>query len=99
HSAPETRTTTECTIHTFNHPTPTHTHSLSLPDALPIYYAAKTLGDSMPGVQGMWGFQLIGYAAKSLTNNFDDWSYNGSNWWSGADRKSTRRNSSHVKTP
>jgi hypothetical protein len=47
-------------------------------------YAAKTLGDSMPGVQGMWAFQLIGYAAKNLTNNFDDWSYNGSTWWSGA---------------
>lgn len=47
-------------------------------------YAAKTLQDSMPGVQGMWAFQLIGYAAKNTSNNFDDWSYNGSNWWSGA---------------
>jgi len=46
-------------------------------------YAAKTLQDSMPGVQGMWAFQLIGYAAKNLSNNFDDWTYNGSTWWSG----------------
>ncbi len=47
-------------------------------------YAAKTLGDSMPGVQGMWAFQLIGYAAKNTTNNFNDFAYNGSAWWSGA---------------
>ena len=46
-------------------------------------YAAKTLGDSLPSAQGMWGFQLIGKAASNTTNNFDDWSYNGSSWWSG----------------
>jgi hypothetical protein len=46
-------------------------------------YAAKTLGDSLPNAQGMWGFQLIGKAAANTTHNFDDWSYNGSNWWSG----------------
>ena len=46
-------------------------------------YAAKILGDSLPGAQGMWGFQLIGKAAANTTNNFNDWAYNGSNWWSG----------------
>lgn len=46
-------------------------------------YSAKTLGDSMPGVQGMWAFQLIGKAAANNTNNFNDWAYNNSNWWSG----------------
>jgi hypothetical protein len=46
-------------------------------------YAAKTLQDSMPGVQGMWAFQLIGQAASNTTNNFNDYAYNGSNWWSG----------------
>src|ERR1035437_7990007 len=46
-------------------------------------YAAKTLGDSMPGVQGMWAFQLIGYAASNTANNFNDFAYNGSTWWSG----------------
>jgi hypothetical protein len=46
-------------------------------------YAAKKLGDSLPNAQGMWGFQLIGKAAANITNNFDDWSYNGSNYWSG----------------
>src|ERR1035441_5832810 len=46
-------------------------------------YAAKTLGDSLPGVQGMWAFQLIGYSAANTTNNFNDFAYNSS------DRKST----------
>ncbi|MES2513942.1 MAG: glycoside hydrolase family 44 protein [Bacteroidota bacterium] len=46
-------------------------------------YAAKKLGDSLPAAQGMWGFQLIGKAASNTGNNFNDWAYNGSNWWSG----------------
>ncbi len=46
-------------------------------------YAAKTLGDSMPGTQGMWGFQLIGKAASTTSHNFDDGTYNGSMWWTG----------------
>lgn len=46
-------------------------------------YAAKQLQDNLPDVQGMWGFQLIGKAASNTNNNFDDWNYNGSNWWSG----------------
>jgi glycosyl hydrolase family 44/type IX secretion system substrate protein len=46
-------------------------------------YAAQTLQDSMPGVQGMWAFQLIGQAASNLTNNFNDWTYNNSTYWSG----------------
>jgi hypothetical protein len=46
-------------------------------------YAAKTLADSMPGVQGMWAFQLIGWAASNTNNNFNDYAYNGSAWWTG----------------
>jgi len=46
-------------------------------------YAAKTLSDSVPAAQGMWGFQLIGKAASNTTNNFDDFNYNGSTWWTG----------------
>lgn len=46
-------------------------------------YAAKTLQDSLPGTQGMWGFQLIGKAASTTKSNFDDWVYNNSNYWSG----------------
>ena len=46
-------------------------------------YAAKTIADSLPGVQGMWAFQLIGYAASNTANNFNDWTYNQSAGWSG----------------
>lgn len=46
-------------------------------------YAAKKLGDSLPNAQGMWAFQLLGKAASNTSNNFNDWAYNGSNWWSG----------------
>ena len=34
----------------------------------------------------MWAFQLIGKAAKTKTANFDDWNYNQSKWWNGADK-------------
>ena len=46
-------------------------------------YAAKTLGDSLPETQGMWGFQLIGKVASNTSNNFNDVAYNGSAWWTG----------------
>lgn len=49
-------------------------------------YAAKTLQDSIPNMQGMWGFQLIGKAASTATANFDDFKYNGSTWWSGVNQ-------------
>jgi len=45
--------------------------------------AAKNLIDNMPGVQGMWSFQLLGKAAANTKNNFADWTYNQSNWWNG----------------
>lgn len=45
--------------------------------------AAKNLTDKMPGVQGMWSFQLLGKVAANTKNNFPDWNYNGSQWWDG----------------
>jgi len=45
--------------------------------------AAKNLTDKMPGVQGMWSFQLLGKVAANAQNNFPDWTYNGSKWWDG----------------
>lgn len=45
--------------------------------------AAKNLTDKMPGVQGMWSFQLLGKVAANTANNFPDWQYNGSQWWDG----------------
>jgi beta-mannanase len=46
-------------------------------------YAAKSLHDNIPSAQGMWAFQLIGKAAKTGSANFNDWSYNQSQWWDG----------------
>ncbi|MCW3085950.1 MAG: hypothetical protein JWP12_3316 [Bacteroidetes bacterium] len=46
-------------------------------------YVAKTLQDSLPAVQAQFGFQLIGKAASNTSNNFNDYAYNGSTWWSG----------------
>jgi hypothetical protein len=46
-------------------------------------YAATSLQQNLPGVQGIWAFQLIGKAAANTTNNFNDWAYNKSQWWEG----------------
>ena len=46
-------------------------------------YEAQTLQNNMTGVKGMWAFQLIGFTASNTNNNFDDWGYNNSAWWSG----------------
>lgn len=45
--------------------------------------AAKNMLQQIPGVQGMWSFQLLGKAASNTNNNFNDWGYNQSQWWSG----------------
>lgn len=49
-------------------------------------YAAQSLHQNIPSAQGMWGFQLIGQAAKTTANNFNDWAYNNSQWWSGVNQ-------------
>jgi hypothetical protein len=46
-------------------------------------YASQTIQTSMPGMQVMWAFQLIGKVAANKSNNFNDWSYNQSQWWAG----------------
>ena len=48
--------------------------------------AAKNMLDKMPGVQGMWSFQLLGKAAANTKNNFNDWAYNQSQWWAGVNQ-------------
>jgi Glycoside hydrolase family 44 len=49
-------------------------------------YAAESLQHHIPAAQGMWGLQLIGYAASNTNNNFSDWAYNMSQWWSGVEQ-------------
>jgi len=46
-------------------------------------FTAQEMQDNFPGAQGMWSFQLIGYAASNTENNFNDWEYNQSGWWTG----------------
>lgn len=39
-------------------------------------FAAQELQTKLPGVlQGMWGFQLLGWVAANTNNNFDDWGF------------------------
>jgi len=38
---------------------------------------------NMPDIQVMWAFQLNGKVASNKNNNFNDWGYNQSQWWSG----------------
>lgn len=45
--------------------------------------AAKNLIEKLPGVQGMWSFQLLGKAAANTKNNFADWTFNQSQGWDG----------------
>jgi hypothetical protein len=49
-------------------------------------YAAQTLQQNIPSAQGMWGFQLIGQAAQTNANNFNDWAFNNSQWWDGVNQ-------------
>jgi len=46
-------------------------------------FAAASLQQNIPSAQGMWGFQLLGQAARTTANNFNDWAYNQSQYWSG----------------
>ncbi len=46
-------------------------------------FEATSLQRNLPGVQGLWAFQLIGKAAATNTYNFNDWEYNRSQWWEG----------------
>jgi hypothetical protein len=46
-------------------------------------FIAKSIQDNTPDAGGLFSFQLIGWAAANKDNNFNDWGYNGSQWWSG----------------
>lgn len=48
--------------------------------------AAQALQKYFPAAQGMWAFQLLGYAAKTNAANFPDWDYNRSQWWEGVNQ-------------
>jgi hypothetical protein len=47
---------------------------------------SKNAAINQPGIQVMWAFQLIGKTASNKDNNFDDWSFNNSQWWDGVNQ-------------
>ena len=49
-------------------------------------YAAKSMLEKLPGVHGMWSFQLLGKAAANNKYNFADWTFNQSKWWDGVNQ-------------
>jgi hypothetical protein len=44
---------------------------------------AQNVAANLPGIQGMFAFQLLGRVASNSNNNFNDWAYNQSQYWSG----------------
>jgi hypothetical protein len=44
---------------------------------------AKNINDNFTDMQGMFAFQLLGRVASNTNNNFNDWAYNQSQYWSG----------------
>jgi hypothetical protein len=49
-------------------------------------FEAQSLQTNIPGAKAMYAFQLIGKAAASAAHNFDDWNYNGAQWWPGVNQ-------------
>ena len=39
-----------------------------------------------PEMQVMWAFQLLGRVASGTNYNFNDWGFNGSQWWQGVNQ-------------
>lgn len=44
---------------------------------------AQKVNDNFPNTQAMFAFQLLGRAASNGQNNFNDWGYNQSQYWTG----------------
>ncbi len=44
---------------------------------------AQNVAANFPDMQGMFAFQLLGRVASNTNNNFNDWAYNQSQYWSG----------------
>jgi hypothetical protein len=46
-------------------------------------FLAKSIAANAPDAGGLFAFQLTGWAAANRDNNFNDWGYNSSQWWTG----------------
>jgi hypothetical protein len=47
---------------------------------------SQNVATNLPNLQLMWAFQLIGRVASNTPNNFNDWAYNQSTYWSGVNQ-------------
>ncbi|MDP4269799.1 MAG: glycoside hydrolase family 44 protein [Bacteroidota bacterium] len=47
---------------------------------------SQNAATNLPNLQVMWAFQLIGRVASNTNNNFNDWAYNQSAYWSGVNQ-------------
>ncbi|HEX7071152.1 MAG TPA: glycoside hydrolase family 44 protein, partial [Rhodothermales bacterium] len=46
-------------------------------------HRAELLSENFPNAKGLFAFQLLGKAAATTNQNFNDWGYNQSQWWEG----------------
>ncbi|NJK98526.1 MAG: hypothetical protein HC905_29650 [Bacteroidales bacterium] len=49
-------------------------------------FEVQSMQETCQVLPGCGPFQLIGRAASTNANNFNDWGYNGSKWWSGVNQ-------------
>lgn len=49
-------------------------------------FKVTSMQQKMPEMAAIFAFQLIGKAASNTSNNFNDWGYNQSKWWSGVNQ-------------
>jgi hypothetical protein len=54
---------------------------------------------NQPDMQVMWAFQLIGKVASSKDYNFDDWSFNNSQWWEGVGQNLAGGGTPNIANP
>lgn len=60
---------------------------------------SKKIETNQPNMQVMWAFQLIGKAASNKDNNFNDWSFNNSQWWEGVGQNLAGGGSPNLANP
>jgi hypothetical protein len=60
---------------------------------------SKKVAENHPDIQVMWAFQLIGKAASSKDYNFNDWSFNSSQWWEGVGQNLAGGGSPNTANP
>jgi len=61
--------------------------------------AANNMFAKMPGVQGMWAFQLLGKSASNTQHNFNDGAFNGSQWWAGVNQNLAGGGQPNIANP